>query len=75
MTFSNDKNSEWTSLSGTAEVVHDGAKAEELWSPLLKTWFEDGLDTPGLALIKVHVNSAEYWESSDGRGGRRGSHR
>jgi len=29
----------------------------------LKTWFSDGLDTPGLALIKVHVETAEYWES------------
>ena len=29
--FSNDKQSEWTSLSGTASVVHDRAKAEELW--------------------------------------------
>ena len=61
--FSNDKSSEWTSISGAAELVHDRAKAEELWSPALKTWFPDGLDTPGLALIKVHADTAEYWEA------------
>ena len=61
--FANSKQSEWTSVSGTAEVVHDRAKAEELWSAPLKAWFEDGLDTPGLTLIKVHADSAEYWES------------
>jgi general stress protein 26 len=63
VSFSNTKQSEWTSLTGTAAVVHDRAKAEELWSPPLEAWFEDGLDTPGLTLIRVHAQSAEYWES------------
>jgi general stress protein 26 len=62
VSFTNDKSSEWTSVSGTAELVHDRAKAEELWSAPLKAWFPDGPDTPGLALIKVHADSAEYWE-------------
>jgi general stress protein 26 len=65
--FSNPKNSEWTSVSGTAEVVHDRAKAEELWAKPLETWFPDGLDTPGLALLKVHADSAEYWDASDSK--------
>ena len=30
MSFANDQKSEWTSIAGTAEVVHDRAKAEEL---------------------------------------------
>lgn len=53
----------WISLTGTAEHVNDRAKAEELWNPLLKAWFKDGLDTEGLTLIKVHADSAEYWDS------------
>ena len=61
--FSNPKDSEWTSVSGAAAVVDDRSKAEELWSAPLKVWFPDGLDTPGLVLIKVHADSAEYWES------------
>jgi general stress protein 26 len=28
----------------------------------LQAWFPDGLDTAGLALIKVEADSAEYWE-------------
>jgi Pyridoxamine 5'-phosphate oxidase like len=62
VSFSNTKQSEWTSVSGTAEVVHDRARAEELWSAPLKVWFEDGLDTPGLTLIRVRAETAEYWE-------------
>lgn len=60
--FVNDKGGEWTSLSGTAELTHDREMAEKLWSAPLKAWFPDELDTPGLVLIKVHAESAEYWE-------------
>jgi general stress protein 26 len=61
------KSNAWVSVSGRAEVVHDRAKAAQLWSAPLKVWFPDGLDTPGLSLIKVHADSAEYWDSPHGR--------
>jgi general stress protein 26 len=57
----------WVSISGRAEVVHDDARAEDYWTPFLKAWFPDGLETPGLALLKVHAGSAEYWDSPGGR--------
>lgn len=60
--FSDTKNSSWTSIAGRAEIVHDRHKAEELYTPTLKAWFPDGLDTPGLTLIRIHADSAEYWE-------------
>jgi len=65
--FANDKKSEWLSISGTAEVVHDRDKAEQLWAKPLETWFPDGLETQGLALIKVHTDSAEYWDASNSK--------
>jgi general stress protein 26 len=67
VSFANDKQSEWTSLSGKAELVHNRQQAERLWAAPLKVWFLDGLDTKGLSLIKVHVDSAEYWESSSSK--------
>ncbi len=63
----NTKDNAWVSVAGPAEVVHDRAKAEELWNPFLKGWFPDGLDTPGLTLIKVHAESAEYWDAPNGK--------
>lgn len=67
VSLSNDKQSEWTSIAGSAEVVRDGAKAEQLWSKPLETWFPDGLDTRGLVLIKVHGETAEYWDASSSK--------
>ncbi|MDT9595397.1 pyridoxamine 5'-phosphate oxidase family protein [Nocardioides zeae] len=67
VSFSDQKNSAWTSVSGAATLVEDRAKAEELWSPALEIWFPDGLETPTLGLVKVHVETAEYWSASDSR--------
>jgi general stress protein 26 len=61
VSFSNPKQRAWTSIAGTAEVVIDPAKAEELWSAPLKACFPDGPKSPGLVLLKVHADTAEYW--------------
>lgn len=53
----------YVSLKGRAEESKDRQKMEELWSPELKAWFPEGLETPGITLIKVRVESAEYWDS------------
>ncbi|MGC4811930.1 pyridoxamine 5'-phosphate oxidase family protein [Micromonospora sp. DT228] len=63
--FSDQRHNAWVSISGTATEGLDRARAERLWNPLLKAWFPDGLDTPGLTLIKVHASSAEYWDSAN----------
>ncbi|MGW5672709.1 pyridoxamine 5'-phosphate oxidase family protein [Micromonospora sp. NPDC003776] len=64
--FSDQRRHAWVSVAGTAQEGWDAARAERLWHPLLKTWFPDGPDTPGLTLIKVHAGSAEYWDSPGG---------
>ncbi len=54
----------YASLTGRAEVVRDRAKIEELWLPELRAWFPEGLETPDIALLKVTVERAEYWDGS-----------
>jgi general stress protein 26 len=53
----------YVSLSGTAELIRDRNKLEELWQPQLKAWFPKELNEPDIALIKVSVEKAEYWDS------------
>jgi len=57
----------YVSVFGHAEMVKDRAKIEELWNPIYKAWFPDGLDDPTLCLLKVKVEEAEYWDSSNSR--------
>jgi general stress protein 26 len=58
--------SEWVSVAGTAVVVEDKEKTRELWNQVVDAWFPDGPDTPGVVLIKVESDSAEYWDSPGG---------
>ena len=57
-----DKN-QYVSVSGLATLVHDKAKEKELWSPAYTAWFPKGLDDPELALLRVDVTKAEYWDT------------
>ncbi len=57
----------YVSISGTAQVVHDRQKLEELWNPVFKAWFPDGLDSPGLTLLRVAVERVEYWNPSSSK--------
>lgn len=65
--YSDPGDSTYVSVSGRAEVTKDRAKMEELWNPILKAWFPDGLDDPNICLMKVKVDQAEYWESPSGK--------
>jgi general stress protein 26 len=55
---------QYASLTGRAEVVRDRAKIEELWQPHMRAWFPEGVETPDIALLKVVVERAEYWDGS-----------
>jgi general stress protein 26 len=63
VSFSDPEDSLYVSISGNAELTRDRAKIDELWNPLAAAWFDGGKDDPHLALIRVHIDSAEYWDT------------
>lgn len=64
VSYAAPEDNSYVSVSGTAEIVTDKVKMEELWNPMLKAWFPKGLDEPDIILIKVSVSQAEYWDSA-----------
>lgn len=56
----------WISVAGTARIVHDDAKLREFWSAGVDAWFPEGPDSPGIALLKVEGESAQYWTAKAG---------
>jgi general stress protein 26 len=54
----------YVSVSGRATMVRDQAKIEELWNPLHEAWFPGGMYDRHLALLRVDVDKAEYWDSA-----------
>ncbi|MGI8884197.1 MAG: pyridoxamine 5'-phosphate oxidase family protein [Pyrinomonadaceae bacterium] len=67
LAYSKPDDNVYVSVSGRASVVKDKAKIEELWNPILKAWFPDGLDDPTLCLLKVTIEEAEYWDSPNSK--------
>jgi general stress protein 26 len=61
--YADPSSDKYVSVSGVARLVRDRKKAEELWTPLHKAWFPQGLDDPNLGLLRVEVQKAEYWDA------------
>lgn len=69
LSYSKPNDNLFVSVSGIAQVVQDRKRLKELWNPIYKTWFPKGQDDPDLTLLKVHVESAEYWDAPAGKMG------
>jgi general stress protein 26 len=65
--YENHPSDTYVTIAGTAEVVKDKTKIDELWSDLLKAWFPEGKDDPHIALLKVKPHQAEYWDRPGGK--------
>ena len=52
----------FVAIEGTASVSKDREAFRQHWVKDLDRWFTNGIDTPGLVLIKVHANRVEYWD-------------
>lgn len=57
----------WISVSGSATLVRDSSRQRELWNPFVQAWFPGGPDDPSVALLRVQVTDAEYWEAPGGK--------
>ena len=60
------KHSGFLSLHGSARISRDRKRIDELWNPIMKTWFTEGKDDPRITLIKVTPVSGYYWDNKHG---------
>jgi general stress protein 26 len=64
--FQGSAHSDFLVLHGEASVSRDQAKIEELWEPVIKTWFTEGKDDPRITVIKVAPTKGYYWDTKHG---------
>lgn len=55
----------YLAVEGRAELIRDKKVLEEHWNSDLDRWFEKGVDTPDLVMIKVHATRIKYWSGED----------
>ena len=64
--FQGSAHSDFLHLKGTATASRDKAKINELWEPVLKTWFTQGEDDPRITVIQVTPQTGYYWDNKHG---------
>lgn len=52
-------------IEGRAELIRDKGRFAEHWTKDLDRWFEQGIHTEGLTLIKVSAERLHYWDGYD----------
>ena len=57
----------YVSVSGSARVVEDLAKKQQLWSKPAEAWFPGGAADPDLALVQVKISHANYWDVQESK--------
>ena len=61
--YADPNKQDYASLSGSAAIVRDPEKMRAHWDAWVELWFPLGIDDPDLALLRVDVEQAEYWEA------------
>ena len=64
--FQGAAHSDFLSLYGTASISKDKELIKELWEPLLKTWFTEGIDDPRITVIRFETEQGYYWDNKHG---------
>ncbi|MCY0976665.1 pyridoxamine 5'-phosphate oxidase family protein [Chryseobacterium wangxinyae] len=50
---------------GTATIVKDKEVLQEKWIDELEQWFPEGIDTPGICLVKVTSKRVSFWHKEE----------
>ncbi len=50
---------------GTAKIIKQKSVMQEKWIDELKMWFPQGLETPGICLIKVKAARVQFWHKEE----------
>ena len=64
LTLVDSSDGKYLTLKGRANVNQDRAKIRELWNSMYKAWFPKGETDPEIAVLRVDVHEADYWEAS-----------
>lgn len=65
--YASPEDGRYVSLSGTATVVKDPQRVQDLWRKRHRRWFPAGKQDPDLAALRVRIDRAEYWDEPSGQ--------
>lgn len=63
LSYTDSASQRYISICGRAEVVENHDRIRELWRPAYAVWFPLGIDDPDLVLLRINVDSIDFWQS------------
>ena len=63
LSYASPDKMDYVSISGRATLSRDRKLMEALWNKWVEVFFPKGIDDPDLALLRVDIEKAEYWDS------------
>ncbi|HEY8877839.1 MAG TPA: pyridoxamine 5'-phosphate oxidase family protein [Roseateles sp.] len=64
--FQATEHSGFMHLTGQATVLRDRALIDELWTPMLRVWFQQGKGDPCISVLRVRPTGGQYWDNKHG---------
>jgi general stress protein 26 len=67
LTYADEGKQLYIALRGDTEVITDKESIKAHWTASARGWFPKGPDDPEVALLKVTIREAEYWDAPNGK--------
>lgn len=64
--FQGSPHSDFLYLEGHVRISSDKATIRELWEPIMKTWFTEGVDDPRISALQFIPEDGYYWDTKHG---------
>lgn len=64
--FQGSPHSDFLELQGVVNITQDKAKIKELYDPMVKVWFTEGVDDPRITVIQFKPATGYYWDTKHG---------
>lgn len=65
--FQGSAHADFMTLRGNATISRDQEKIKQLWEPIVKNWFTEGVDDPRITVLKVTPQTGYYWTTKHGK--------
>ena len=67
VTMSDTRENVWLSMRGRGAATTDASRIDELWNPFASAYFDNGRETPGIAVMMIDGEDGRYWTTPAGR--------
>ena len=67
LNINDESNNEYVSISGTAQLIEDKDKMNELMNSTVKLWFPEGVEDPSISLLKISFEKGAYWVNEESK--------